>query len=428
MTMIQWLQERNLIAKTYTCFGCKSRNNHLMRLAATKKSSDGFRWQCGRFTRSLRRDTWFEGSRLTLQEIILVTFYWCHNAQQQHVRRALQAKSFEGVIDWYHNCRKICMKIALRNNKKYGGPGGIVELCENLYSDRKNNRPGHEKYPQWIIGGIDRRVEFSWRSIKRKLLWAGRKSEYLMSYLAEYLYKKSVHKNQDPFLSFLQVIASTYIVHSDLLENQSRIKMEDSAVTTDDVAELNDAQIDSYNPYEINTYITGMDSREAEESFGNVEDSEHDQSNRKCSSYGLPLTRETLDQILELAKNSGCNNIEIKQSGTRKATRDIDVEMHPLEQNQNADNSLRICIFNEDINIAHVDVPSEISAFSDHNYFDTAMQTDVLITESEHDNLNLPTSEADTDPVPIDNSKLVELADHTYFASVGYVIDDHDYL
>lgn len=158
ITMIEWLQEHNLIAKTCACFGCKTRNMHLMRLVVTSKSSDGFRWQCRKSTRSLRWGTWFEGSHLTLQEIILVTYYWCHNVQQQHVRRALQTKNFEAVIDWYHNCRKICMEIALKNDEKYGGPGGIVELCENLYSDRRNKRHGTERHQQWIIGGIDRRL------------------------------------------------------------------------------------------------------------------------------------------------------------------------------------------------------------------------------------------------------------------------------
>lgn len=250
-----------------------------------------------------------------------------------------------------------------------------------------------------------------------------------MSYMAEYFYRKSVDKKQDPFISFLQVIASTYTPRSALESNT----IEDSCITgeNDTIAEL-----DTYNPYEISTYTSRLDSCEAQESFNqvnpihfSVQNFDHEIGEKNCSSYGLPLTRETLDKILELAKNSGCNNIEIKQSGTRKVNRDNDQS----DQNQNVDKSLQIpvSIDNKQINnISQMNVPyeiDEISVFSDHTS-DSVMETEVLLNETEHNNLNMTTSESESDAVPVDSSKLLELADHTYYAPVGYVIDDHDYL
>lgn len=249
-----------------------------------------------------------------------------------------------------------------------------------------------------------------------------------MSYMAEYFYRKSVDKKQDPFITFLQVIASTYTSRSALESNA----VEDSSIKgeNDTVAEL-----DTYNPYEISTYTSRIDSCEAQESLNevnpihfSVHDFDYEIDDKNCSSYGLPLTRETLDQILELAKNSGCNNIEIKQSGARRVNRDN----YQSDQNQNVDKSLQISIDNEQINnISQMYGPCEIgkiSVFSNHTYYNSAMETEVLLTETEHNNLNMTTSESESDPIPVDCSKLLELADHTYYAAVGYVIDDHDYL
>lgn len=71
-----WCFEKNLIAKSRVCKNCKSE----MLLRNSNSSSDGMAWRCqkkGHYVEtSIRKDSWFESSNMTLEEIIELTYWW----------------------------------------------------------------------------------------------------------------------------------------------------------------------------------------------------------------------------------------------------------------------------------------------------------------------------------------------------------------
>ena len=64
-----------------------------MRLVVYDGVNDGYRWQCSAKVGGVRHDTsksiragsWFSGSNMTLHEIVMVTYYWCHNLPQEYM-------------------------------------------------------------------------------------------------------------------------------------------------------------------------------------------------------------------------------------------------------------------------------------------------------------------------------------------------------
>ena len=84
---ISWLMKRNLISNSQLCPYCDSE----MRLVECGDRSDGFKWECRRQVKgkrhkvelSIRKDSWFEGSNLTLEEILKLTYWWCRDVAQE---------------------------------------------------------------------------------------------------------------------------------------------------------------------------------------------------------------------------------------------------------------------------------------------------------------------------------------------------------
>lgn len=77
---VYWLMEEGLFAKERLCPICAGE----MSLSRCEDRSDGFKWECRvqvnfkkhRAELSIRKDSWFEKSRMTLEEILKLS-YWC---------------------------------------------------------------------------------------------------------------------------------------------------------------------------------------------------------------------------------------------------------------------------------------------------------------------------------------------------------------
>ena len=108
------------------------------------KNGDEFYWRCGyrtcRKKISLRKDSFFEGSHLENSTILCLIYCWLYELSYKFVKADLKIASDSTICDWYNFCRDVCVEILLKDNKKIGGSGHIVEIDESRFGKRKFNR------------------------------------------------------------------------------------------------------------------------------------------------------------------------------------------------------------------------------------------------------------------------------------------------
>ena len=87
LPVINWLMENGLIPRERFCCECNGRM-HWIKL---KKVTDGYVWKC--FTKecksyknsiSIRKDTIFYNSRITLQKFVHLIYCWCSEFSEKH--------------------------------------------------------------------------------------------------------------------------------------------------------------------------------------------------------------------------------------------------------------------------------------------------------------------------------------------------------
>ena len=155
--VISWLMERELIAKSRLCPHCGSE----MRLVQCDDRSDGCKWECKKQVNgkrhkvefSIRKDSWFEASNLTLEEILKLTYWWCRDVDQETMRYEVDVGSHTAV-DWDSFCREVCEVNYLECDEKIGGEGKRVQIDESKFGKRKYHK-GHRVEGQWVFGGIE---------------------------------------------------------------------------------------------------------------------------------------------------------------------------------------------------------------------------------------------------------------------------------
>lgn len=155
---LEWLMEKKVIAACHVCKVCKGQMR-LVPFSGVKACNDGYRWRCTAKIDGKKHDTsvtiraksWFSGSNMTLQEIVLLTYYWCHNLPQEYIIHELGLSSAT-IVDWFNFAREVCEELIIRNSVKIGGPGVEVEIDETKIGKRKYNRGRHVD-GQWVFGG-----------------------------------------------------------------------------------------------------------------------------------------------------------------------------------------------------------------------------------------------------------------------------------
>lgn len=77
---IQWLVKRRLLHNSYMCIGCSIPMSFLQR----SQSSDGYRWKCKKCdtAASLRIDSFFARSHLSLEQILAIMYGWSRDYTQ----------------------------------------------------------------------------------------------------------------------------------------------------------------------------------------------------------------------------------------------------------------------------------------------------------------------------------------------------------
>jgi hypothetical protein len=160
-TTIDWLMAQGVIASSMRCphEGC-DKMMELKEEKSEKGSSDGYIWCCRstvygqsrhQLYRSVRSNSWFAKSNLTLAEILKVTYYWSHSYSQVQTQHEFGISSAT-CVDWYMFAREVCEEDIIRNSQPIGGPDIRVQIDETKVGKLKFNR-GHRVNGQWVFGG-----------------------------------------------------------------------------------------------------------------------------------------------------------------------------------------------------------------------------------------------------------------------------------
>jgi transposase-like protein len=123
---------------------------------------EGFRWRCRKMVagvrcsgaRSIRHGSWFQGSNLTFQEVLEITYdIVCR--EPAHVIQEEYGFSSGTVADWGMFCRETMLVFMEGCSEKIGGPNKTVEIDESKFGRRKYHR-GRPVKGEWVLGGFER--------------------------------------------------------------------------------------------------------------------------------------------------------------------------------------------------------------------------------------------------------------------------------
>ena len=120
-------------------------------LVSKSNIPDGCVWQCQskklkknscfqktacRSNITVRTNSWFSKSNLTIGEILWYTYYWWHKVPPSLVKHEFKF-SDNTLCNWSAFCRGIAIEAVIKNTEKIGGPGVIVEIDESKFGKSK---------------------------------------------------------------------------------------------------------------------------------------------------------------------------------------------------------------------------------------------------------------------------------------------------
>jgi transposase-like protein len=162
IVLIRWLIELCVLIdlEGRTCGKCEIGKFGLRKDATF--FSDGHVWRCLNKKCNkkifIRLGSWFEKHILTLENFLLITYFWVYKASEIFVRHELDICR-QTVVDWYNFSRQVCTSILEINSEKLGGPGKIVEIDESKFGKRKFHK-GRRVDGVWVFGGIERETKW----------------------------------------------------------------------------------------------------------------------------------------------------------------------------------------------------------------------------------------------------------------------------
>lgn len=154
-----WLQELGLLFdRTGLCPECLKGKIALLDAPV----QDGKRWRClnrkCRKTWGFRRESWFEGSHLSIPKILELTYLWVYEHPNKSISQEIGV-SVKTVIEWANACRDVCLYAVVNANqgKPIGGVGRIVEIDQCVFRGCKFIRRDvfSHKQGSCLFGGID---------------------------------------------------------------------------------------------------------------------------------------------------------------------------------------------------------------------------------------------------------------------------------
>jgi len=126
---IQFLKDVALLCSKVPCNIC----GRDMTWCAEPKLKDGFRWRCRRTaavicseTKSIRHDSWFQQSKLTLQEVMYLTHDIVRRVPAYIIHKENRFGS-DTIAAWGIFCRETMLVYVEGCSEKIGGPSKIDE-------------------------------------------------------------------------------------------------------------------------------------------------------------------------------------------------------------------------------------------------------------------------------------------------------------
>lgn len=153
-TVIEFLREKQILAKTITCCGMKCA---ILKDSHTK---DGEIFRCSRCRKkkSIRHKSFFQQSKFPLKVLLVIVYFYSKSAQLKDVVAYLGHEVDRGsVLQWYTYCREICSLYLVRSDEiKLGENGSVVHIDEcfmggNLKYHRGNP---HRRGKKHILFGM----------------------------------------------------------------------------------------------------------------------------------------------------------------------------------------------------------------------------------------------------------------------------------
>jgi len=153
LTLINWLQNNNLLASSMKCDKC----HEDCTMNARKKTIDGYSWRCkNRHEISLRRYSFFSQSHLYLPDIINFILNYADGYSLWKCANNSAVAYGNTAVDWVSFCRDLFIQYYCESIRpvKFSG---TVEIDESLFGRRMKYHRGHARGQKvWIFGLVER--------------------------------------------------------------------------------------------------------------------------------------------------------------------------------------------------------------------------------------------------------------------------------
>ena len=156
--IVQWLQNEGLLKRNLQCIACGS----FLTLTAMN-DRDKMGWRCLNYgcdkknhTVSVRIQSFFSGSKLTLKDQVLLVLFWSETISNQKASRLLKI-SRKTVTKLFQKFRNLTSQHFQMHPIQLGGPGIIVQIDESVFSTKAKYHRGaalHQK-SLWVFGAVD---------------------------------------------------------------------------------------------------------------------------------------------------------------------------------------------------------------------------------------------------------------------------------
>ena len=100
-------------------------------------------------TLSIRKQSWFEKSNMTIEKILKYTYRWAAGLSQEQIRKELKLGRATGV-DWDMFCREVCEVLLFDRSEQIGGKDVRVQIDESKFGKPKYYK-GHRVEGQWLF-------------------------------------------------------------------------------------------------------------------------------------------------------------------------------------------------------------------------------------------------------------------------------------